>query len=204
LSGRFESNQEEKDMRRLVNIGLAVIGAVSLILLTSSISSAQKLPKRIHIQATAMGTMTQMGRLFSVNLIIEEITTDQERAGLLEAFQGKGNEGLHNALEKMHAKGRMAITGTLGYDVAYVKVFKQPDGSTVIRMVTNRLLQFGEVWSSTRSADYNLSAVEIIISKDKKYSGTLYPACSLKVNKKGVVELQLYQNPWKLTNIMRR
>ncbi|HJX91948.1 MAG TPA: hypothetical protein VJ372_15715 [Pyrinomonadaceae bacterium] len=191
-------------MRRLVNIGLAVIGAVSLILLTSTTSSAQKLPKRIHIQATAMGTMTQMGRMFNVNLIIEEVTSDQERAGLLEAFQAKGNEGLQNALEKMHAKGRMAITGTLGYDVAYVKVFKQPDGSTIIRMVTNRLLQFGEVWASTRSRDYNLSAVEIVISKNKKYSGKLYPACWLKINKEGNVELQLYQNPWNLTNIMRR
>jgi hypothetical protein len=191
-------------MQRLVNVSLAVIGAVSLILLASTMSSAQKLPKRIHIQAQAMGTSTQLGRMFSVNLIIEEVTSDQERAGLLEAFQAKGNEGLVNALEKMHAKGRMAITGTLGYDVAYVKVFKQPDGSTIIRMVTNRLLQFGEVYASTRSRDYNLSAVEIIISKDKKYTGTLYPACSLKVNKEGTVELQLYQNPWKLTNIMRR
>jgi hypothetical protein len=71
-------------------------------------------------------------------------------------------------------------------------------------MVTNRLLQFGEVWASTRSADYNLSAVEIRISKNKKYTGTLYPACWLKINKEGNVELQLYQNPWTLTNIMRR
>jgi hypothetical protein len=190
-------------MRRLVNIILPIIGIVSLIQLTSTTSSAQKLPKRIHIQANAMGTSTQMGRMFSVNIIIEEVTSDQERAGLLEAFQAKGNEGLVNALEKMHAKGRMAITGTLGYDVAYVKVFKQPDGSSVIRMVTNRLLQFGEVWASSRSSDYNLSAIEIVI-KNNKYTGTLYPACSLKVNKKGTVELQLYQNPWNLTNIMKR
>src|SRR6185369_7034948 len=162
----------------------------------NTISQAQKLPKKIYIQGQAMGTSTQMGRTASVTLIINEVTTDEERAGLIEAFQQKGNEGLVNALSKMHSKGRMSVTGTLGYDVAYVKVFKQPDGSTVIRMVTNRLLQFGEVWASTRSADYNLSAVEIIISKDKKYSGTLYPACSLKVNKQGTVELQLYQNPW--------
>ena len=105
-----ETKVENLCMRRLANTSLAVIGAVSLMLLTSTISSAQKLPKRIHIQATAMGTMTQMGRLFSVNLIIEEVSSDQERAGLLEAFQAKGNEGLQNALEKMHAKGRMAIT----------------------------------------------------------------------------------------------
>jgi hypothetical protein len=47
--------------------------------------------------------------------------------------------------------------------------------------------------------------VPITISKDKKkFSGTLFPACYLKMNKEGQVELELYQNPWKLVNIMKR
>jgi len=192
-------------MGRLTNMSLAIVGAVSLILLTNTASSAQKLAKRIFIQAQAMGTSTQLGRTASVNLIIEEQTSNEERAGLLEAFQQKGNEGLVNALSKMHSKGRMQVTGTLGYDVAYAKFFPQPDGTTVLRMVTDRPLFFGEVWSSSRSSDYDLAGVEIVISKDKKtYTGTLYPACRLKLNKKGQLELELYQNPWKLVNIRRR
>jgi hypothetical protein len=192
-------------MRRLTNISLAIVGAMSLMLLTNTASSAQKLPKSITIQATAMGTSTQMGRSASINLIIEELTTDEERAGLLEAFRQKGNEGLVNALNKMKSKGRMSITGTLGYDVAYVKLFRQPDGSTILRMVTNRPLRFGEVWADTRTTDYELSGVEIIISKDKKKNtGTLYPASRFKVNKQNELEMELYQNPWKLVNIMKR
>lgn len=192
-------------MRRLTNLGLAIVGAMSLILLTSTASFAQKLPKRITIQATAMGTSTQMGRSASVNLIIEELTTEEERAGLLEAFQQKGNQGLVNALDKMKSKGRMSVTGTLGYDVAYIKVFPQPDGSTILRMVTDRPLRFGEVWADTRTTDYELSLVEIIISKDKKKNtGTLYPASRLKINKQNDLELELYQNPWNLVNIRKR
>ncbi|MCM3903664.1 MAG: hypothetical protein ND866_18340 [Pyrinomonadaceae bacterium] len=191
-------------MRRLPSISLATVSVMSLILMTT-VSSAQELPKRIFIQAQAMGTSTQLGRSVSVNLTITELTTNAERAGLLEAFQQKGNEGLVNALSKMHSKGRMAITGTLGYDVNYAKFFPQPDGSTVLRMVTDRPLFFGEVWASTRSRDYELAGVEITISRDrKKTSGTLYPACRLKINKKGQLELELYQNPWKLVNIRRR
>lgn len=190
---------------RLMNFSLAVIGAVSLIFLISMSSPAQKLTKKIYIQAQAMGTSTQMGRNFNMTLIIEEESTDEERAGLIEAFQQKGNEGLVNALEKMKSKGRMSITGTLGYDIAYVKQFPQPDGSTVLRIVTNRLMRFGEVWSDSRSMDYNLSGVEILVPKDKKkVSGTLYPAAKLKMNKQGQIELELYQNPWKLVNIMKR
>lgn len=190
---------------RFMNISLAIAGAVILILLISTSSSAQKLPKKIYIQAQAMGTSTQLGRNFNMTLIIEELSTDAERAGLIEAFQQKGNEGLVNALSKMHSKGRMSITGTLGYDIAYAKQFPQPDGSTVLRIVTDRPLRFGEVWADTRSTDYNLSGVEIIVPKDKKkVTGTLYPAAQLKMNKKNELELELYQNPWKLVNIMKR
>ena len=190
---------------RFMNLSLAIAGVLSLILLTNTMSSAQKLPKRIYIQAQAMGTSTQMGRTYGVTLIIEELTTDEERAGLLEAFQQKGNEGLVNALSKMHTKGRMSITGTLGYDVAYIKTFPQPDGSIRLRLVTDRPLRFGEVWSDSRSSDYNLSGVEIVISKDKKHNtGTLYPACQFKINKENELELELFQNPWQLVNIMKR
>jgi hypothetical protein len=184
-----------------MNISLAI---VSLALLTSTMSLAQKLPKKIYIQAQAMGTSTQMGRSAGVTLIINELSTDEERAGLIEAFQQKGNEGLVNALSKMRSKGRMSVTGTLGYDVAYIKTFPQPDGSTVLRMVTDRPLRFGEVWADSRSADYNVSAVEIVIGKDKKNTGTLYPAVELKMNKENQLELNLYQNPWNLVNIMKR
>jgi len=47
--------------------------------------------------------------------------------------------------------------------------------------------------------------VEIIMSPDKKKnSGTLAPACQLKMNKENQLELELLQNPWKLVNIMKR
>jgi hypothetical protein len=192
-------------MRTLMKISLAIVSLVSLVLLTSAMSLAQNLPKKIYIQAQAMGTSTQMGRSAGITLIINELSTDEERAGLIEAFQQKGNEGLVNALSKMRPKGRMSVTGTLGYDVAYIKTFLQPDGSTVLRMVTDRPLRFGEVWADSRSSDYNVSAVEIVISKDKKKtSGTLYPAVELKMSKEQQLELNLYQNPWNLVNIMKR
>ena len=184
---------------------VTMAGVVCLILLNGTATSAQKLPKSIHIQAQAMGTSTQMGRNYNITLIIQELSSEEERTGLLEAFQQKGNEGLVNALSKMQSKGRMQITGTLGYDVAYVKTIPQPDGSTRLRIVTDRPLRFGEVWADTRSSDYNLSGVEIVISKDKKHNtGVLYPACQFKMNKENQLELELFENPWNLVNIMKR
>lgn len=60
-----------------------------------------------------MGTNQQMGRMFSVNIIIDELSTPDDQKILLEAFNHKKNEGMVNALSKMKSKGRIAITGTI-------------------------------------------------------------------------------------------
>ena len=79
----------------------------------------------------------------------------------------------------------IAITGTLGYDVNYIRRFQRPDGTTVLRLVTDRPIRFGEAWTDSRSSDYNLSGVEIVLSKDKKKTkGTLLPACQFKIDRK--------------------
>ena len=184
------------------------VAALSFLLLLPGGMRAQdgsKLPKAIFIQGMAMGQSQQLGRMYSFNLHIEELSTAADQKALLEAFHAKGNEGLVNALSKMKSKGRLAITGTLGYDVNYIRRFRQPDGTTVIRVVTDRPLRFGEVWADTRSSDYDLSGLEIVISPDKKkISGTLLPACQFKIDKDNQLQIETYQNPWKLTNIRQR
>ncbi len=192
------------------SLARAGVVALSLSLLSGTLSFAQEEPKPpkakpAYIQATAQGTSTQLGRMISVNIIINEYSTAEDQKALFEAFQQKGNEGLSHALDKMKAKGRIAITGTLGYDLNYIREFQMPDGSRKIRMVTDRPVTFGEAWSASRSMDYSLSGVEINVSNAKgKSTGTLLPACKFKLDKENHLEIETYQNPWKLVNIMIR
>ena len=185
----------------------AGVVAVALTVFPGARSVAQEAtpPTREFIQATAEGTSTQLGRMISVNIILDEYSTPEDQKALMEAFEQKGQQGLYHALNKMKAKGRIAITGTLGYDVNYIRVFQMPDGSRKIRLVTDRPITFGEAWSDSRSMEYNLSAIEIILSPAKgKSSGTLLPACQFKIDKEKELEIENYQNPWKLANIMVR
>lgn len=193
---------------RIAIVAAVAMTLVTAVLLTSGSSSAQdgtKLPKRIFIQSQAMGQGTQLGRSFSVNIIIEEFSTADDQKALLDAFTQKSNEGLVNALSKMKSKGRMSITGTLGYDVNYIKKFDMPDGGTRIRLVTDRPVTFGEAWADSRSMDYSLSGAEIILAADKKKnSGVLFPACKFKIDKDNHLQLELLQNEWKLVNVQQR
>jgi hypothetical protein len=189
-------------------VATAVMVITIALLLSGTKGSAQdgtKLAKSIFIQAQAMGQSTQMGQTFSVNLIINEFSTADDQKVLLDAFNEKKNEGLVNALTKMKSKGRMAITGTLGYDVNYIREFKMPDGGTKIRLVTDRPITFGEAWTMSRSMDYSLSGAEIILSADKKKnSGILAPACQFKIDKDNQLQLELLQNEWKLVDVKLR
>jgi hypothetical protein len=182
------------------------IGVACLVMLASFDSAAQEdKPIREVYQAQAMGQSTQLGKSFNITINIERYSTPEERQVLVEAFQQAGSEGLFNSLEKMQAKGTIAITGTLGYDISFAR--KIPNGGGYkIRVLTNRPIQVGEAWVNGRSMDYNLSALEIDLSNEKdKSTGVLLPACQFQINKKtNELEVENYQNPWKLQNIVDR
>lgn len=184
-------------------LGSFLIAALVLAAVTLAFSEEDKKFKVGTIDATATGTSTQMGKIVNVKVTIYEFSTDEDRAILIDAFKKGQNQGLVNALTRMKAVGRIAITGTLGYDLSFIRLVPTPTGRK-IRFVTNRQLRFGEVYANTQTTAYNLTAGEFDINdadKDKS-AGVLYPAAQLVINKEGQLEFQLNKNPWKLVNII--
>ena len=170
------------------------------LLVGSTIAQAQG---RMTIQATAMGTSTQMGKMFDVNIIIEQFSTQNDRKALIDAFTRSGQDGLVGVLEDMKPKGRVRFaSGGVGNDVKYIIELPYENGRR-FRLVTDRYLAFGELYQGTRSRDYSVGAIELILTPDGKGSGTVLPACRLTVDKKKQqIEIETYQNPWKLTNFI--
>lgn len=159
--------------------------------------------KNETIDATAWGTSTQLGKNIGITIIIYQYSTPEDQDMLVEAFQKGQNQGLVNALEKMKAVGHISITGTLGYDLSFIKLIQTPTGRT-IRFATNRPIHFGEAYWDTQSQYYSLTAGEINIdSQDKsKSAGVLYPAAQLTIGSDGQLTLELNKNPWRLGNII--
>lgn len=163
-----------------------------------------KAQERMTIQATAMGTSTQMGRIYNVNIIIEQFSTVEDRNSLISAFKRSGQDGLVSVLEDMKPKGRVRFaSGGVGNDVKYIFELPADKGHRRLRLVTDRNIAFAELHQGTRSRDYSVGAIELDLTPDGKGSGTVLPACKLTVNKKTQqVEVETYQNPWKLANFM--
>ena len=172
-----------------------------LVIMGSTLALAANKPETI--EATAMGTSTQMASEFGLTLDIYDYSTRADRQMLVQAFQKGKNEGLVNALGKMKAAGHIAVTGTLGYDCSYIRMIPTPTGRK-IRFVTNRLLRFGEVYWDTRSTAYNLTAGELDLNDtDKsKSTGVFYPEAEFEIDKQGELQINLVGNPWKLVDVL--
>lgn len=185
-------------MRKKISIGCLLLAALVLVSLPGFARD-----KYETIDATAMGTSTQMGRVISVTLNIYEWSTAADKQILLDAYDKGQNQGLSSALQKMKAVGHVEITGTLGYDCSYIAQFPTPTGRK-IRFITNRKISFGEAFSNSPTMSYDLTAGEIDINEqDKsKSSGVLFPAAQLTLNAQGQLTFELNQNPWKLVDII--
>ncbi|HMD19090.1 MAG TPA: hypothetical protein VKH40_02145 [Alloacidobacterium sp.] len=188
----------QKRFSKFVAIGTVMFGVI-----LAGSRPAFSRDKYETIDAQAFGTGTQMGANIGVTLNIYEFSTPADRVTLVQAYEKGQNQGLVNALQKMKAVGHVEITGTLGYDCAYIKMTPTPTGRKIV-FVTNRQIRFGEAFFDTQSQSFNLTAGELEINdQDKsKSTGVLYPAAQLILDKEGKLQLDLNQNPWKLVDVI--
>jgi hypothetical protein len=179
-------------------------GLVLAVLLAAAVPVFSQGDKGVEtLDATAMGTSTQMGHTVGIKLTIYRYSTDADRQVLVDAFKKGQQQGLVKALQDMKSVGRIAIPGTLGFDVAYIRLVKTPTGRQ-IRFATNRVIRFAEAYYNTTSTAYDLTAGQFDLNDadNKKSGGILYPASQLIINKQGELQFELRKNPWNLTNII--
>jgi len=159
--------------------------------------------KNETIEATALGTGTQLGANIGVTLNIYEYSTPADKQILIQAYQKGQNQGLVNALQRMKAVGHVEVTGTLGNDCAYIKMIPTPTGRKIV-FVTNRWIRFGEAYGDTQSQSFNLTAgiIEINDQDKSKSTGVLYPAAQLILDSQGELQWDLRENPWKLVDVI--
>jgi len=195
IDRKFQGSNARKFRYGGVLLALLVAAAVPAI-------SADDKPTET-IDAQAMGTSTQMGKNVGIKVIINRYSTQEDRQVLVDAFKKGQHQGLVKALQNMKPVGRIAITGTLGYDLAYIALIPSPTGRK-IRFAANRWIRFGEAYHNTQSQSFDLTAGEFDLNDadNKKSTGVLYPAAQLIINKQGQLQFELRQNPWKLVNII--
>src|ERR1700732_2575290 len=115
LKGGREMLQTRNAIPSNHKIAIGNLLLICLLSLGSTPAFSQDKSKPETIEATAMGTDTQLGKEFSITLTVYEYSPRADKQILADAFQNGKDQGLYNALSKMKVVGRIAVTGTIGY-----------------------------------------------------------------------------------------
>ena len=184
---------------------LAALLIFAALTLTTARAQEPKPPVPAQYAATAIGQAgATAGKTFGMNVYIEGTTSNGDRDELIAILKQKGQDGVVSKLEDTKDLGRVAPTGSVGTGMRFVRINPTKDGGLHVVMATNRPISFPELWNGTRSRDYPIGIVVLDLNKDGKGTGSFAPACKVKFNKKGELEIEHYgQKPFRLANVYR-
>ena len=173
----------------------AAIGLAAFVTITSVSAQDTKAekPKKYIFTAFAinMGSGPNAG---VVDIALERLSSDEERANLIAAFMEKGQDALLTALQKVKPRvGYIRTPNSLGYDLQYAYRFVNSDGSSRIVIATDRRVGFLEASRQARTMDYPFTIIEMRLDKDGNGEGRMAAGTKISKSKDGkTVELENY------------
>jgi hypothetical protein len=153
-------------------------------------SESPKKPE--HFSATAFGQQGMFaGKSVGLNIYITDYSSDQEVQDLAVTLQSKGSDALLNAIQKMKAKGNVAVTGYTGWRVPVVRQRPTEKGRRIV-IFGDRPVSFYEARNAPRSKSYEFGLLILNVNDKGEGDGLLYGACQVKFNKDNQLEVEHY------------
>jgi len=178
-------------MRKLV--ALAVVAGFLLAGPAQAQDKKAEKPKPYRFTAFAvnMGSGPKAGM---VDIVIERLTTDEERDGLIAAFVEGGQDALLKALQKVKPRvGYIRTPNSLGYDLQYAYRFVNSDGTSRMVIGTDRPINFWEASRQPRTIDYPFTIIEMRLDAKGQGEGRMAAGTKISKSKDGkTIELENY------------
>jgi hypothetical protein len=193
----------------LRRVFVVVCATLFLSLAASAQESSQpgSQPPDVSEQFSATGFIesgSAAGKNLGVNIYVNSYTTDEERNNFLDILKKQGQDGLERAFDKAKERGRIAVTGSTGNTVPYIRS-QNAETRRIIRMATNRIMSFAELSQSPRSRDYKFTIVELRLDASGNGDGTIFYATKVKFDKNGELVLEHFaQKPIRLANVRKQ
>ena len=148
-------------------------------------------PYRFTAFAINMGSGPKAG---VVDIVIERLTSDEERAGLIAAFVEGGQDALLKALQKVRPRvGYIRTPNSLGYDLQYAYRFANSDGTSRVIIGTDRPINFWEASRQPRTMDYPFTIIEMRLDAKGQGEGRMAAGTKISKSKDGkTIELENY------------
>jgi hypothetical protein len=182
---------EDAAMRKTV--ALAIVAGFLLAGPVQAQDKKEEKPKPYRFTAFAIN-MNSGPKAGMVDIVLERLTTDEERDGLIAAFVEGGQNALLKALQKVRPRvGYIRTPNSLGYDLQYAYRFVNSDGTSRVVIGTDRPINFWEARNQPRTIDYPFTIIEMRLDAKGEGEGRMAAGTKISKSKDGkTIELENY------------
>lgn len=114
-----------------------------------------------------------------LDITITRWTSVAEQERLISILRAKGQDGLVGALQQTKSIGTIRTPTSLAYDFRYAVQERTRSGERRIILVTDRPVEFAELYDRSRTLDYPFSAIELLLDDSGRGKGSLWIAAKL-------------------------
>jgi hypothetical protein len=193
-------------MRRTSN--LLTLATVFMAILALAVGTlvvkAAALERYVALAVNLGGTPGPTGA-GTVEITIDNWSTDAQRDQLMKALIEKGPEKLLDTLQKMPRVGSIRTPNSIGYDLHYARKNPLEDGGDQIVLATDRYIGFWEAANRPRTVDYPFTLIEMRVGKDGVGEGkmSLFTKITYDKKKNQIVLEDYGSQPVLLTQVKR-
>ena len=193
-------------MRRISNLYALVMVCMAILAVAAGtlVVKAAALERYVALAVNLGGTPGPTGA-GTVEITIDNWSTDAQRDQLMKTLIDKGPEKLLDTLQQMPRVGSIRTPNSIGYDLHYARKNPLDEGGDQIVLATDRFIGFWEASNRPRTVDYPFTLIEMRVGKDGVGEGKLSLFTKITYDKKkNQIVLEDYgSQPVLLTQVRR-
>jgi len=193
-------------MKRTSNLPTLVIVSAAILTLAvgTRVAKAMALERYVALAVNLGGTPGPTGA-GTVEITIDNWSTDAQRDQLMKTLIDKGPEKLLDTLQKMPRVGSIRTPNSIGYDLRYARKNPLDEGGDQIVLATDRYIGFWEASNRPRTVDYPFTVIEMRVAKDGVGEGkmSLFTKITYDKKKNQIVLEDYGSQPVLLTQVRR-
>ena len=193
-------------MRRISNLRALVMVCMAILAVAAGtlVVKAAALERYVALAVNLGGTPGRTGA-GTVEITIDNWSTDAQRDQLMKTLIDKGPEKLLDTLQKMPRVGSIRTPNSIGYDLHYARKNPLDEGGDQIVLATDRYIGFWEAANRPRTVDYPFTLIEMRVGKDGVGEGkmSLFTKITYDKKKNQIVLEDYGSQPVLLTQVRR-